>query len=269
MKHPAIFRRTELMLGTAMLDALTQTRVAVFGLGGVGSWCAESLARSGVGRLMLVDSDRICITNVNRQLMATTKTTGQVKADVLAKRLKEINPLVDLDVRQQIYSPETAGEFAMEEYGYVIDAIDSLREKAALIRHALSIPTVTLFASMGAALKMDPFRICATEFRKIEGDALARALRTKFKKTGGIPARKFTCVWSPERRENLGPAGAGCGLGECVCPKDPGVGENSLATHEWCSSKARINGTVAHTTAIFGFALAGLVIQDVERRIRA
>ena len=229
MNHPAIFRRTKLMLGTAMLDALAQTRVAVFGLGGVGSWCAESLARSGVGRLMLVDSDRICI----------------------------------------IYSPETAGEFAMEEYGYVIDAIDSLREKAALIRHALSIPTVTLFASMGAALKMDPFQICATEFRKIEGDALARALRTKFKKTGGIPARKFTCVWSPERRENLGPAGAGCGLGECVCPKDPGVGENSLATHEWCSSKARINGTVAHTTAIFGFALAGLVIQDVERRIRA
>ena len=120
---------------------------------------------------------------------------------------------------------------------------------------------------MGAALKMDPFQIRATEFRKVEGDGLARALRTKFKKTGGMPARKFKCVWSPERRENLGPAGAGCGLGECVCPKDPGVGESSLATHEWCSSKARINGTIAHTTAIFGFALAGLVIQDVEQKI--
>ena len=153
------------MLGTQALDALARTRVAVFGLGGVDSWCAESLVRSGIGKLLLVDSDRVCITNVNRQLMATTKTAGQVKADVLAKRLKEINPLVELDVRQQIYSPETAGEFALDEYDYVIDAIDSLREKAALIRHALSIPTVTLFASMGAALKMDPFQIRATEFR--------------------------------------------------------------------------------------------------------
>ena len=155
------------MLGTATLDALARTKVAVFGLGGVGSWCAESLVRSGIGKLLLVDSDRVCITNVNRQLMATTKTAGQVKVDVLARRLKEINPLVELDVRQQIYSPETAGEFALDEYDYVIDAIDSLREKAALIRHALSIPTVTLFASMGAALKMDPFQIRATEFRKV------------------------------------------------------------------------------------------------------
>ena len=178
------------MLGTEALDALARTKVAVFGLGGVGSWCAESLVRSGIGKLLLVDSDRVCITNVNRQLMATTKTAGQVKADVLAKRLKEINPLVELDVRQQIYSPETAGEFALDEYDYVIDAIDSLDCKAALIRHALSIPTVTLFASMGAALKMDPFQIRATEFRKVEGDGLARALRTKFKKTGGMPTRK-------------------------------------------------------------------------------
>ena len=232
------------MLGTEALDALARTRVAVFGLGGVGSWCAESLVRSGIGKLLLVDFDHICITNVNRQLMATTKTAGLVKADVLATRLKEINPLVKLDVWQQIYSPETAGEFALDEYDYVIDAIDSLDCKAALIRHALSIPTVTLFASMGAALKMDPFQIRATEFRKVEGDGLARALRTKFKKTGGMPTRKFKCVWSPERRENLGPA--------------DNDGE----------PKKRVNGTVAHTTAIFGFALAGLVVQDVERRVR-
>ena len=232
------------MLGTEALDALASTKVAVFGLGGVGSWCAESLVRSGIGKLLLVDFDHICITNVNRQLMATTKTAGLVKADVLATRLKEINPLVKLDVWQQIYSPETAGEFALDEYDYVIDAIDSLDCKAALIRHALSIPTVTLFASMGAALKMDPFQIRATEFRKVEGDGLARALRTKFKKTGGMPTRKFKCVWSPERRENLGPA--------------DNDGE----------PKKRVNGTVAHTTAIFGFALAGLVVQDVERRVR-
>ena len=232
------------MLGTAALEALARTKVAVFGLGGVGGWCAEALVRSGVGRLMLVDSDKVAESNVNRQVMATTATVGEVKVEVLAKRLREINPLVELDVRARRYTEDTAGEFALGEYDYVVDAIDSLDCKAALIRHALSIPSATLFSSMGAALKIDPFQIRATEFRKVEGDGLARALRTKFKKTGGMPSRKFTCVWSPERRENLG---AETGDGE------PGK---------------RVNGTVVHTTAIFGFALAGLVVQDVERRVR-
>ena len=232
------------MLGTAALEALARTKVAVFGLGGVGGWCAEALVRSGVGRLMLVDSDKVAESNVNRQVMATTATVGEVKVEVLAKRLREINPLVELDVRARRYTEDTTGEFALGEYDYVVDAIDSLDCKAALIRHALLIPSATLFSSMGAALKIDPFQIRATEFRKVEGDGLARALRTKFKKTGGMPSRKFTCVWSPERRGNLG---AETGDGE------PGK---------------RVNGTVVHTTAIFGFALAGLVVQDVERRVR-
>ena len=246
--RPAALQRTELMLGTAVQDALASTKVAVIGLGGVGSWCAESLVRSGVGELLLVDSDRVSITNVNRQLMATVKTVGKVKVEVLAERFQEINPLVKLDVRAQVYNEETAAGFHLERYDYVIDAIDSLAEKALLIRDALSIPSVTLFASMGAALKMDPFQIRASEFRKIEGDGLARALRQKFKKTGGYPARKFTCVWSPERRENLGDA------------IEPEAGDT------WGGRKARINGTVAHTTAIFGFSLAGLVIADIEKK---
>ena len=233
------------MLGTAALEALARTKVAVFGLGGVGGWCAEALVRSGVGRLMLVDSDKVAESNVNRQVMATTATVGEVKVEVLAKRLREINPLVELDVRARRYTEDTAGEFALGEYDYVVDAIDSLDCKAALIRHALSIPSATLFSSMGAALKIDPFQIRATEFRKVEGDGLARALRTKFKKTGGMPSRKFTCVWSPERRENLG--------------AETGDGETGK----------RVNGTVVHTTAIFGFALAGLVVQDVEHKAKA
>ena len=245
MNHQAIFSRTELMLGTAALEALARTKVAVFGLGGVGGWCAEALVRSGVGRLMLVDSDKVAESNVNRQVMATTATVGEVKVEVLAKRLREINPLVELDVRARRYTEDTAGEFALGEYDYVVDAIDSLDCKAALIRHALSIPSATLFSSMGAALKIDPFQIRATEFRKVEGDGLARALRTKFKKTGGMPSRKFTCVWSPERRENLG--------------AETGDGETGK----------RVNGTVVHTTAIFGFALAGLVVQDVEHKAKA
>lgn len=250
MRSRELFSRTELMLGTPTLDALAATRVAIFGLGGVGSWCAESLVRSGVGQLLLVDSDRVSVTNINRQLMATTATVGEVKVEALARRLKEINPAVELDVRAAIYSAATAADFALERFDYVIDAIDSLENKANLIRHALSIPSVTLFASMGAALKLDPLQIRATAFRQVAGDGLARALRQKFKKTGGLPARDFTCVWSPERRENLGDA----------IPPDAG--------DTWGVHKARINGTVAHTTAVFGFALAGLVVQDVASKRR-
>ncbi|MGN0852504.1 MAG: ThiF family adenylyltransferase [Kiritimatiellia bacterium] len=251
MPHSAIFARTELMLGSAMLDALRATRVAIFGLGGVGGWCAESLVRSGVGSLLLVDSDRVCPTNVNRQLMATTETVGQAKVAVLAQRLKAINPSVELDVRQQFYDETTAAGFGIERCAYVVDAIDSLSCKAALIRHALSIPSVTLFASMGAALKMDPFQIRRSEFRKVEGDGLARALRQKFRRTGGLPARAFTCVWSPERRENRGDAPP---------PDAPATGPGR---------RARVNGSVAHVTAVFGFALAGLVVEDVEKKVRA
>lgn len=251
MKERTIFDRTELMLGSATFAALKATKVAVIGLGGVGSWCAESLVRSGVGELLLVDSDRVAETNVNRQLMATTETIGEVKVDVLARRLKAINPDVTLDVRPAVYDVAHADDFALERYDYVIDAIDSLAEKEALIRHVLSLPNVTLFASMGAALKMDIFRIRATDFSKVVGDGLARALRQRFKKSGGLPRRKFTCVWSDEHRENLGAA---------LEPE---------ATDTWGARKARLNGTVAHTTAVFGFALAGLVLADVERKTAA
>ena len=218
---------------------------------------------------MLVDSDRVCITNVNRQLMATSRTAGRVKVDVLAERLREINPDVELDVRRRIYDASSAAEFDLAAWDYVVDAIDSLENKALLIRQALASDATTLYSSMGAALKMDSFQIRQSDFKKVAGDALARALRQKFRKTGGIPARRFTCVWSPERRENKGPAEAGCGLGRCVCPQEPRDGDAAFAGHEWCSRKARINGTVAHTTAIFGFALAGLVVADVERRAAA
>ena len=247
MQRPEIFSRLVRMLGAETCDTLAATRVAVFGLGGVGSWCAESLVRSGVGRLLLVDPDRVCATNVNRQLMATTQTVGHVKVDALARRLRDINPGVALDVRPHAYTAETAASFDLAACDYVVDAIDALSEKAALIRHALSIPSVTLFASMGAALKMDPFQIRASPFGKVAGDGLARALRRKFKETGGLPERPFTCVWSPERRANLGPAAA----------PDDDIG---------VARKACVNGTVAHTTAVFGFALAGLVVADVEAR---
>ena len=229
----AIFRRSELLLGDDAMNSISQKRVIVFGVGGVGSWCTESLIRSGIRKLTIVDSDRVCITNINRQLMATTKTVGQVKVDALKERLLTINPSAEITAMQQIFTAETVSQFNLEEYDYIIDAIDSLKDKALLILLACQTKA-KLFSSMGAALKLDPTRIKIAEFWKVQGDPLARALRNRFKRDKQFPKRKFKCVYSDELLENKKP----------IDPNDKG------------------NGTIAHITAIFGFMLAGLVIQD-------
>lgn len=264
----AIFRRTELLLGDESMERLNSKRVIIFGVGGVGSWCAESLVRSGIRQLTIVDSDRVCITNVNRQLMATTKTIGQVKVEALRERLLTINPAADITALQQIFTLETAESFNLKNYDYIIDAIDSLKDKALLILMATSSAIggsqrkTKFFSSMGAALKMDPTRIQVAEFWKVKGDPLARALRNRFKRDKQFPKHKFLCVFSDELLQNKG-HNATCGMEQCMCPKaKSGPGNPDLLNHEWCSSKAQINGTVAHITAIFGFMLAGLVIKD-------
>ena len=250
------------------MERIAQKRVIIFGVGGVGSWCAESLVRSGFRHLTIVDSDRVCITNVNRQLMATMKTVGQVKVDALKERLLSINPKAEITALQKIFTAETAAEFDLGSYDYIIDAIDSLKDKAALILLSTSTPPKgagpRFFSSMGAALKMDPTRIKVAEFWKVQGDPLARALRNKFKKDKSFPRHKFQCIYSDELLKNLG-QNATCGTEKCMCPKAKnGPGDPDLLNHEWCSSKAQINGTLAHITAIFGFMLAGLVLQDVH-----
>ena len=169
------------MLGDETMERIAQKRVIIFGVGGVGSWCAESLVRSGIRRLSIVDSDRVCITNINRQLMATTKTVGQVKVEALKERLLAINPKAEITALQKIFTEETASDFHIEEYDYIIDAIDSLKDKALLIEMACQTKA-RFFASMGAALKMDPTRIQVAEFWKVKGDPLARALRNRFKR---------------------------------------------------------------------------------------
>ena len=247
------------------MKQLADKRVIIFGVGGVGSWCAESLVRSGIRRLTIVDSDRVCITNINRQLMATTKTIGQVKVEALRERLLAINPSAEITALQQIFTEETADQFDIGSYDYVIDAIDSLKDKALLI--LLTCQTsARLYSSMGAALKCDPTRIRVAEFWKVQGDPLARALRKRFKRDGHYPRRKFQCVYSDELLQNRG-QNATCGTEQCMCPKaKSGPGDPSLLNHEWCSSKAQINGTLAHITAIFGFMLAGLVIEDAKTK---
>ena len=233
----AIFRRLELLLGDEAMDRIAEKRVIIFGVGGVGSWCAESLVRSGIRKLTIVDSDHVSVTNINRQLMATTKTVGQVKVDVLKERLLSINPSAEITALQQIFSAETASEFCLEEYDYIIDAIDSLKDKALLILMACQTKA-KFFSSMGAALKLDPTRIRTAEFWKVTGDPLARALRNRFKRDKTFPKRKFQCVYSDELLENKMP----------IDPDDKG------------------NGSIVHITAVFGFMLAGLVVQDAVKK---
>ncbi|MDR1860569.1 MAG: tRNA threonylcarbamoyladenosine dehydratase [Bacteroidales bacterium] len=264
----ALFQRTQLLLGEAFIDELFRTKVIIFGTGGVGSWCAESLIRSGIGHLTIVDSDRICVTNVNRQLMATARTVGQVKVEALKTRLLEINPAAEITAIQAIYCPETSESFNMAQYDYIIDAIDSLSNKLHLIMTATRTPA-TLLSSMGAALKIDPTRVQVAEFWNVKGCPFGALLRKKLRGQGAVPAKSFLCVYSDEVRENRG-AKTACGSERCLCPKaDAGPGNQELINHEWCSLKARINGTSPHVTAIFGFTLAGLLLQDVEKRLTA
>lgn len=260
-----IFNRAQLLLGSDAMERLNSIKVIIFGVGGVGSWCAESLVRSGISHLTVVDSDRVCITNINRQLMATVKTVGQVKVEALKERLLTINPMAEIDARQQIFSEETAISFCLDSYDYIIDAIDSLKDKRLLIEMACNTKAV-FFSSMGAALKMDPTRIKVAEFWKVEGCPLARALRQRFKRLKRKPARKFLCVYSDELLENKG-HNASCGTEKCMCPKAKnGPGDAALLNHEWCSSKAQINGSLMHITAIFGMTIAGLVVKDAVGR---
>ena len=232
------FDRTALLVGDAAMDRISSTNVIVFGIGGVGSWVAECLVRTGVRHITLVDSDRVAVTNINRQMPATAITVGEVKTDAAKGRLLEINPDADVKTMTLFYDAETAPQIDLSEYDYIVDAIDSLKDKALLILNATRSGR-KLFSSMGAALKMDPSRIKVGEFWSVKGCPLARALRQRFKKQRTYPAKKFLCVYSEELLENKG------------------------ATSETCEYKACINGSLCHITAIFGMTIAGEIIKDI------
>ena len=232
------FDRTALLVGNAAMKRISSTNVIVFGIGGVGSWVAECLVRTGVRHITLVDSDRVAVTNINRQMPATAITVGEVKTDAAKSRLLEINPDADVKTMTLFYDAETAPQIDLSEYDYIVDAIDSLKDKALLILNATRSGR-KLFSSMGAALKMDPSRIKVGEFWSVKGCPLARALRQRFKKQMTYPAKKFLCVYSEELLENKG------------------------ATSETCEYKACINGSLCHITAIFGMTIAGEIIKDI------
>lgn len=248
-------------MGDDVMNTIQSTKVALFGLGGVGSWCAEALVRSGIGHLMIVDSDRICLTNVNRQLQATFQNIGCSKVDELALRLRAINPAVKLECVEKFYDYQSRNEFPLEQYDYVIDAIDSLSAKVELILHA-SDAGAKLFSAMGAACRLDPALIKTGSIWGTQGCGLSRVVRKKLRKKNY--KGDFICVFSEETLENKGSAGA-YDSNESPEPKEGAENSESNEAHELSSSKKQVNGSLVHMTGIFGFTLAGLVIQDVVK----
>lgn len=244
----SIYARTSLLIGDEALEACSGKRVIIFGAGGVGSWCAEGLLRSGVKHLTIVDPDVVNPSNVNRQLEATSLTIGRPKVEALRERLLEINPDADITALRDVYNDENRASFGLETYDYIVDAIDSLKDKISLVLRASETPA-GVYSSMGAALKTDPTRIRVAEFRKVRGCPLGAIMRKRMSQAGTWPHKHITCVYDEEVLENLGQA--------------PDEGEDNPLV----SKKAQVNGTCAHITAIFGMTIAGLIVQDICRKI--
>jgi len=240
-----IFNRVNRLVGPEVLSAIENSRVIVFGVGGVGSWTAEALVRSGIGSITIVDADNVAASNINRQIMATVATVGQSKVAVLRDRLLSINPHVCVEAIAMRYDSSTASRFNLDEYDYVVDAIDSLADKALLILRSTS-SKARLYSSMGAAMKMNPERIAVAEFWNVRGCPLAAALRRKFKKSGLMPRRKFKCVYSDELLSNLGTEYDSSGA--------------------MMFDKVAVNGAMCHITAIFGMTVAGLILEDIYKK---
>lgn len=237
--------RTELLLGAGAVERLRNARVIIFGMGGVGSWVAETLVRTGIFHLDIVDFDDVAPSNINRQLPALASTVGLPKVEVMKQRLLAINPEAEITAFNMLYTPDTADTFDLDSYDYVVDAIDSLRDKVLLIQRATS-SRCRFFSSMGAALKTDPTRIRVDEFWKAKGCRLAAALRSRFKRSGGMPRRKFKVVFSDEIVENRG--------------------DNNDTYSTDKISKPTVNGSLMQVTATFGIILASLVINHCAAR---
>ncbi|MDR2050099.1 MAG: tRNA threonylcarbamoyladenosine dehydratase [Treponema sp.] len=248
------FHRLGLLIGAGGLEALEQARILVFGLGGVGSWAAEALVRSGAGHITVVDNDSVCVTNINRQIQALSATVGLPKAAALMKRLLEINPLCEVRAFNQVFSRETSSFFEIEKADYVIDAIDSLGHKLDLIEMSVKAGP-RLFSSMGMAAKLDPTRIKTADIWETSGCPLARLVRQGLKKRGF--EGHFTAVYSDERMDGAEDVESVCGTAACFC---------SGKDTEWCSSKKVINGSSVTVTAAAGMVLASLVLRDAVSR---
>ena len=264
------FSRTQLLLGADNMDRLSNAKVAVFGIGGVGGYVVEALARSGVGSFVLVDDDKVCLTNINRQIIATRKTVGKYKVDVMKERILEINPDADVEVRKCFYLPENAHEFPFEEYSYVVDAVDTVTAKIEIIMRAKAAE-IPVISCMGAGNKLDASAsVSYTHLRahetgnKLDASAfqvadiyktkmcpLAKVMRRELKARG---VKKLKVVYSEEKPVRpLEDMSISCRQ-HCVCP--PG-------TDRKCTERRDIPGSIAFVPSVSGLILAGEVVKDL------
>lgn len=244
------FSRTQLLLGESAMQELANKRVAVFGIGGVGGYACEALVRSGIGAFDLIDDDKVCLTNLNRQIIATRKTVGRYKTEVMKERMLEINPNVDVRIHNCFFLPENADKFPFNEYDYIIDAVDTVTAKISIIMKAneFGIPVIS---SMGAGNKLDPTAFMVADIYKTRVCPLAKVMRRELKKRG---VKKLKVVYSEEQPTRpIKDMSISCRT-NCICPPE--------AEHK-CTERRDIPGSVAFVPSVVGLIIAGEVIKDI------
>ncbi len=246
------FSRTQLLLGRPAMEALAASRVAVFGIGGVGGHVCEALVRSGVGAFDLIDDDKVCLTNLNRQIIATRRTVGQYKAEVMREHMLEINPDADIAVHKCFFLPENADDFPFFSYDYIVDAVDTVSAKLALVEKARKY-NIPIISAMGAGNKLDPSRFRVSDITQTHTCPLARVMRRELKKRG---IERLKVVWSDEQPiRPIEDMSISCRT-HCICP--PG------AKHK-CTERRDIPGSTAFVPAVAGLMIAGEVIKDLTK----
>lgn len=244
------FSRTELLLGKEGMERLKNARVAVFGVGGVGGYVCEALVRSGVGSFDLIDDDKVCLTNLNRQIIATRSTVGKYKVDVMKERMLDINPDVQVETYKCFFLPENADDFPFAEYDYVVDAVDTVTAKIELVMKCQSMG-VPIISSMGAGNKLDASAFQVADIYKTKMCPLAKVMRRELKKRG---VKKLKVVYSEEKpTKPIEDMAISCRT-HCICP--PG------AAHK-CTERRDIPGSVAFVPSVAGLIVAGEVVKDL------
>lgn len=247
------FSRTQLLVGKEAIDKFRNARVAVFGIGGVGGYVCEGLVRSGIGAFDLIDDDKVCLTNLNRQIIATRKTVGKYKADVMKERILEINPDCQVEVHKCFFLPGNADEFHFEDYDYVVDAVDTVTAKIEIIMKAQE-KVVPVISCMGAGNKLDGSQFKVSDIYKTSMCPLAKVMRRELKKRG---VKKLKVVYSEEKPTRpLEDMSISCRT-HCICP--PG------AQHK-CTERRDIPGSTAFVPSIAGLLIAGEIIKDLAEK---
>lgn len=245
------FSRTELLLGKEAMEKLKNSRVAIFGVGGVGGYVVEALVRSGVGTFDLIDDDKVCLTNLNRQIIATRKTVGKYKVDVCKERILEINPDAKVNTYKCFFLPENADEFPFDEYDYIVDAVDTVTAKISLVMKAQE-KNVKIISSMGAGNKLDASAFKVADIYKTKVCPLDKVMRRELKKRG---VKKLKVVYSEEPAMTPVEDMAISCRADCICP--PG------AEHK-CTERRAIPGSVAFVPSVVGLIIAGEVVKDLS-----